>query len=201
MLLYDWRSVSQYVPVSGTPLEPMARFFLFPFALLFVLVRPLWREDWFVICSIICQWSESKRTHNHTSLSHLRLIRFPFHRLLRLAGITVYVFLPASTRGTKVRKRLLTLYWYNTDRTENNVCNNCPQPLERVYRAIVKQRQRDVNALIGLRPRRKLSVKHFSLTKMYWLLGSKSKIPTSNKLLIHKTVLKPIWTQTRERLR
>jgi hypothetical protein len=32
------------------------------------------------------------------ALSHLRLIRFPFRHLLRLAGITVEVFLPACTR-------------------------------------------------------------------------------------------------------
>jgi hypothetical protein len=54
--------------------------FLFPFfcrtiALLFVLRRPLWREDGSVICSTICQWSESWRTHKHTCtlLFHLRL--------------------------------------------------------------------------------------------------------------------------------
>jgi hypothetical protein len=29
---------------------------------------------------------------------------------------------------------------------------------------------------------------------MYWLLGRKSKLSTSNKLLIYKTILKPIWT-------
>jgi hypothetical protein len=33
-----------------------------------------------------------------------------------------------------------------------------------------------------------------TLTKMYWLLGGKSKLSTSNKLLIYKTILKPIWT-------
>jgi hypothetical protein len=33
-----------------------------------------------------------------------------------------------------------------------------------------------------------------TLTKMYWLLGRKSKLSTSNKLLIYKTTLKPIWT-------
>jgi hypothetical protein len=33
-----------------------------------------------------------------------------------------------------------------------------------------------------------------TLTKMYWLLGLKSKLSTSNKLLICKTILKPIWT-------
>jgi hypothetical protein len=33
-----------------------------------------------------------------------------------------------------------------------------------------------------------------SLTKMYWLLGCKSKPSTNNKLLIYKAILKPIWT-------
>jgi hypothetical protein len=31
-------------------------------------------------------------------------------------------------------------------------------------------------------------------TKIYWLLGWKSKLSTSNKTLIHKAILKPIWT-------
>jgi hypothetical protein len=29
---------------------------------------------------------------------------------------------------------------------------------------------------------------------MYWLLGRKSKLTISNKLLIYKAILKPIWT-------
>jgi hypothetical protein len=33
-----------------------------------------------------------------------------------------------------------------------------------------------------------------TLTKMYWLLGRKSKHSTSNKLLIYKTIFKSIWT-------
>jgi hypothetical protein len=33
-----------------------------------------------------------------------------------------------------------------------------------------------------------------TLTKMYWFLGRKLKVSTSNKLLIYKTILKPIWT-------
>jgi hypothetical protein len=33
-----------------------------------------------------------------------------------------------------------------------------------------------------------------AITKMYWLLRRKSKLSTSNKLLIYKTILKPIWT-------
>jgi hypothetical protein len=33
-----------------------------------------------------------------------------------------------------------------------------------------------------------------TLTKMYWLLGRKSKLSTGNKLIIYKTILKPTWT-------
>jgi hypothetical protein len=33
-----------------------------------------------------------------------------------------------------------------------------------------------------------------TLTKMFWLLGRKSKLSTSTKRLIYKTILKPIWT-------
>jgi hypothetical protein len=36
--------------------------------------RPPWGEDGPVMCSEICQWSESLRTDNHTLLSHLRLL-------------------------------------------------------------------------------------------------------------------------------
>jgi hypothetical protein len=32
-----------------------------------------------------------------------------------------------------------------------------------------------------------------ALTKTYWLLGRKSKLSIDNKLLIYKTILKPIW--------
>jgi hypothetical protein len=67
------QSVSQYVLVSGTPLGPMTKFFLCR-TIALLLGRPLWREDWSVICSVICQWSESRRTHKHTFLSHLRLL-------------------------------------------------------------------------------------------------------------------------------
>jgi hypothetical protein len=33
-----------------------------------------------------------------------------------------------------------------------------------------------------------------TLTKMYWLLRHKSQLSTRNKLLVYKTILKPIWT-------
>jgi hypothetical protein len=73
--------------------------------------RPLWGEDGSAICSVITQWSESRRTRNHTSLSYLRLshpggpgspiyipqeqsgpvihpgIGFSLRRLLRFAGL------------------------------------------------------------------------------------------------------------------
>jgi hypothetical protein len=37
--------------------------------------RPLWRENGSAICSEIIQCSESRRTHNHTLLSHLRVLQ------------------------------------------------------------------------------------------------------------------------------
>jgi hypothetical protein len=73
--------------------------------------RPLWRVDGSVMCSVIIQWSESRRTRNHTFLSHLRLLQprepgsriyipqeqggpvippgtgYPLSLLLRLAGL------------------------------------------------------------------------------------------------------------------
>jgi hypothetical protein len=33
-----------------------------------------------------------------------------------------------------------------------------------------------------------------TFTKMYWLLGRQSQLSTSNKLLLYKTIFKPIWT-------
>jgi hypothetical protein len=33
-----------------------------------------------------------------------------------------------------------------------------------------------------------------TLTKMYWLLGRRSKLSTRNKFPIYKTIFKPIWT-------
>jgi hypothetical protein len=55
----DRRSVGLSALVSGTPLGLMARYIFFPFfcrtiAVLFVLGRPLWRENGSVICSAIC---------------------------------------------------------------------------------------------------------------------------------------------------
>jgi hypothetical protein len=44
-------------------------------ALLFVLGHSLWREDGSIICGAICQWSGLQRTHNHTLLPHLRILR------------------------------------------------------------------------------------------------------------------------------
>jgi hypothetical protein len=72
-------TASQYILVLGIPVGPMTRFyflllFCWKIALLFALRRPLWREVGSVIYSVICQWPESRRTHNHTLLSHLRLL-------------------------------------------------------------------------------------------------------------------------------
>jgi hypothetical protein len=76
-LLYDWRSVSTSWcwSHSGTCDQ-----ILLPVGMLLSKSRrpvfvgqPLWRDDGSAICSAITQWSESRRTRNHTLLSHLRL--------------------------------------------------------------------------------------------------------------------------------
>jgi hypothetical protein len=72
---YDRRSVGLLV------LGPMTRFYFFisffrKIDLSFVFGRPLWREDWSVICSAICQWSESRRTHNHSLLGSLSVTAY-----------------------------------------------------------------------------------------------------------------------------
>jgi hypothetical protein len=74
-LYCDRRSVGQFVLVSG-PLSGRWPDFKFlwvtvTFFLLHV-GRPFWREDGSVICSEITHRLESRRTHNHILLSHLR---------------------------------------------------------------------------------------------------------------------------------
>jgi hypothetical protein len=39
-----------------------------------------------------------------------------------------------------------------------------------------------------------------TLAKIYWLLGWKSKLSTSNKILRYKAVLKPVWTYGKQLL-
>jgi hypothetical protein len=117
-LLYDWQSVSQSVCLGiahpcGTCDQILlpVRMLLSEICGLLSVGHHLWLEDGSVICSVITQWSESRKTRNHTLLSHLRLpqpgrpgsriyipqeqggpvispgIGFPLHRLLRLAGL------------------------------------------------------------------------------------------------------------------
>jgi hypothetical protein len=67
-------TVSQYVLVSSTLVGLATRYYLLSeICGLVSLRRPLWREDGPAVCSAITHWSESRRTRNHTLLSHLRL--------------------------------------------------------------------------------------------------------------------------------
>jgi len=42
--------------------------------------------------------------------------------------------------------------------------------------------------------RKHVSSKQKQLSKMYWLLGSKSRLSIENKLLLYKAIPEPIWT-------
>jgi hypothetical protein len=73
-LLYDWRSVSHWHSCGAHDQILLFLLFFRKIALFFVLERPLWREDGSVICSAICQWSESRNTHSLILLSLLGLL-------------------------------------------------------------------------------------------------------------------------------
>jgi hypothetical protein len=76
-----WPTVSRPISLGvGHPFGTHDQILLFPFHFSGKLLcsssmgRPLWREDGSVSCSTICQWSKSRRTHNHTLLSRQRLL-------------------------------------------------------------------------------------------------------------------------------
>jgi hypothetical protein len=107
-----WPTVNRFIHLGvGHPFGAHDQVLLFLFfcreiALLFVLGCPLWREDRSAICSAICQWLVLRRTHNHTLLSHLRLLGSLSVACYNSQGlITVEVFWPASTRGGELLER------------------------------------------------------------------------------------------------
>jgi hypothetical protein len=78
-LLYDWQSIStSWYRAPLWDLRPdiiscrnvAARTLRSRFC-----GAPSWREDGSTICSLITQWSESRRIRNHTLLSHMRLLQ------------------------------------------------------------------------------------------------------------------------------
>jgi hypothetical protein len=137
------QSVSQSVCLGvGHPFGAHDQLLLFPFfcrkvALFFVLGRPLWRKEWSVICSVICQWLDSRRTHNHTLLSHLRLLgslsvasydsqglrwKYSFHRpafYLKLSSLYVphkkHIASPLPAQQVNAFCRFVKMvYWHNS---------------------------------------------------------------------------------------
>jgi hypothetical protein len=111
--------------------------------------------------------------------------QFSFHQLLHIHEL--------SAIGRMKANKSKSIHITFTTRRET-----CPP----VYINNVQLPREDVKYL-GLHLNRRLTWhKHIfakwkqlgiTLTKMYWLPGRKSKLSTSNKLLIHKTILKPIW--------
>jgi hypothetical protein len=60
-LSYGWRSVDQFLLVSGSPFWPMTRFYPYPFSsdnhlVVLPVGRPLWRDDGSVTYSALADW-------------------------------------------------------------------------------------------------------------------------------------------------
>jgi hypothetical protein len=80
-----------------------------------------------------------------------------------------------------------------------NVRGTCPP----VHMNNVQLPCEDHVKCLGLHPDRKLTGHHHiftkrkhlgvTLSKMHWLLGRNSQLSLSNKLLLYRTILKPIW--------
>jgi hypothetical protein len=68
-----WLTISQSVCLGVEPTLGLVTRYYFLSEGCCLSCCPLWREDGSAVCSAITQWSESRRTHNHTLLSHLRL--------------------------------------------------------------------------------------------------------------------------------
>jgi hypothetical protein len=76
---------------------------------LFSVGLPLRREDGPAICSVITQWSESRRTRNHTLLSHLRLPR--------PGGPGCRIYIPQDIFSQSVEKILANIFLLKDGRT------------------------------------------------------------------------------------
>jgi hypothetical protein len=69
--------------------------------------RPLWREDGRATYSVITQWSESRKTRNHTLLSHLRLPE--------TGGSGSRIYVPQEQGGPVIPRALGSLYVVSYD--------------------------------------------------------------------------------------
>jgi hypothetical protein len=112
----------------GHPFGAHDQIFRFPFfcltvALLFFSGSRLWRKNGSVVCSAICQWSESRRTHNHKLLSHLRLLGSLSVASSDSQGLRWKYYNPPPHGGSKWAP-LLRNPTFETDKIENSVSSN-----------------------------------------------------------------------------
>jgi hypothetical protein len=134
-LCYNRRSVGQFILVSF-PFWGTWPDFNFLRLTISSSCRALWREDGSIICSAITHCLESRRTHNHILVSHLRLPQpggqgpriyiphelsgpvitsgtgFPFRRLLRPAELQWRYSNPYSSFGS-------SQFWDNVKKSKS----------------------------------------------------------------------------------
>jgi hypothetical protein len=146
-LHYDWWSVGQSVCLGIEHPCGTCDQILLPVGMLLSEIcdlvsagRPLWREDRSVICSVITQWSESRRTRNHTLLSHLRLPQ--------PGGPVSHIYIPQEQGGSVIPPghwvRINPLKFYYPLTSSSYLTGNTSRLRYNSHNTSVEQRQLNV---------------------------------------------------------
>jgi hypothetical protein len=89
--------------------------------------RPLWREDGSAICSVITQWSDSRRTPNHTLLSHLRFSQ---------PGGYSRIYIPQEQCGPVIPPGTGLVFLSKMVQNKEMLCHHCLSTLEYAIRKV-----------------------------------------------------------------
>jgi hypothetical protein len=102
---------------------------------------PLWREEGSAVCSAITQWSESRRTRNHTLLSHFRLPQ--------LGGPGARIYIPQEQGGPVIPPGTGSLYVASYD-SQGYVRRRYSNPPPHGWAYCIYSSSRETNVLVTL---------------------------------------------------